>query len=58
MKQLFYSTLFILTFLIVSCDLLKELDIPHTNGHKYVDLGLPSGTLWATMNVGELKPFR
>lgn len=22
------------------------------NGHKYVDLGLPSGTLWATMNVG------
>ena len=23
-----------------------------TNGHKYVDLGLPSGTKWATMNVG------
>lgn len=22
------------------------------NGHDYVDLGLPSGTLWATMNVG------
>lgn len=22
------------------------------NGHKYVDLGLPSGTLWATCNVG------
>lgn len=22
------------------------------NGHKYVDLGLPSGTLWATTNVG------
>ena len=22
------------------------------NGHKYVDLGLPSGTKWATMNVG------
>ena len=22
------------------------------NGHEYVDLGLPSGTLWATMNVG------
>ena len=21
-------------------------------GHEYVDLGLPSGTLWATMNVG------
>lgn len=23
-----------------------------TNGHPYVDLGLTSGTLWATMNVG------
>ena len=23
-----------------------------SNGHKYVDLGLPSGTLWATMNIG------
>ena len=22
------------------------------NGHKYVDLGLPNGTKWATMNVG------
>ena len=22
------------------------------NGHTYIDLGLPSGTLWATMNVG------
>lgn len=22
------------------------------NGHEYVDLGLPSGTLWATKNVG------
>ena len=22
------------------------------DGHEYVDLGLPSGTLWATMNVG------
>lgn len=27
-----------------------------TNGHSYVDLGLPSGTLWATMNVGASKP--
>lgn len=26
--------------------------IPNFNGHEYVDLGLPSGTLWATMNVG------
>ena len=24
--------------------------------HEYVDLGLPSGTLWATMNIGAPKP--
>ncbi|MBR5081260.1 MAG: protein kinase [Bacteroidales bacterium] len=28
----------------------------HYNGHDYVDLGLPSGTLWATCNVGASKP--
>ena len=26
------------------------------NGHEYVDLGLPSGTLWATCNVGAKAP--
>ena len=26
------------------------------NGYDYVDLGLPSGTKWATMNVGASKP--
>ena len=26
------------------------------NGHEYVDLGLPSGTKWATCNVGAMKP--
>ena len=25
-------------------------------GHDYVDMGLPSGTLWATMNVGASSP--
>ena len=25
-------------------------------GHEFVDLGLPSGTLWATCNVGAKKP--
>ena len=28
----------------------------NANGYEYVDLGLPSGTLWATMNVGSDKP--
>ncbi len=27
-----------------------------TNGHEWVNLGLPSGTLWATCNVGASKP--
>jgi len=26
------------------------------NDHDYVDLGLPSGTLWATCNIGATKP--
>lgn len=26
------------------------------NGHRYIDLGLPSGTLWATCNVGANSP--
>ncbi len=26
------------------------------NGHTYVDLGLPSGLKWATMNVGAISP--
>ncbi len=27
-----------------------------SENHEYVDLGLPSGTLWATCNVGATKP--
>lgn len=41
----------------------REIFCPHRiqssgsyGGHDYVDLGLPSGTLWATCNVGALKP--
>lgn len=29
---------------------------PNLNGHECVDLGLPSGTLWATCNVGASSP--
>lgn len=31
-------------------------NLPKANGHEYVDLGLPSGTLWATCNVGASSP--
>ena len=33
-----------------------EEENPDANGYEYVDLGLPSGTLWATMNVGADSP--
>lgn len=36
-------------------------EIAFENGRMYVDLGLPSGTMWATMNIGEgglfLEPY-
>ena len=31
----------------------KEID---SNGYEYVDLELPSKTLWATCNIGANKP--
>ena len=37
----------------------KVTDVYHDgteNGYNYVDLGLPSGTLWATCNVGAQSP--
>ena len=33
-----------------------KLSIGETNGHVWVDLGLPSGTKWATSNVGSTTP--
>ena len=34
----------------------KEVSFVESEEHEYVDLGLPSGTLWATCNVGASKP--
>ena len=34
----------------------EEPETPDNNGHEYVDLGLPSGLLWATCNVGANSP--
>lgn len=30
--------------------------VPMVDGYEYVDLGLPSGTLWATTNIGAASP--
>ena len=37
-------------------DSVVDNNIDSLNGHDYVDLGLPSGTLWATCNVGADTP--
>lgn len=42
---------FLLFFMIVFCSSCKTVE-----NHDYVDLGLPSGTLWATCNVGDVAP--
>lgn len=34
----------------------KSMNAQTYKGHDYVDLGLPSGTLWATCNVGATTP--
>lgn len=34
----------------------QDLTIGTLNGHRWVDLGLPSGTKWATSNVGSETP--
>lgn len=44
---------------LVACD--DDDDAPNNEldmykGHEYVDLGLTSGTMWATTNVGASKP--
>lgn len=45
----------VLSFVFISCG--DDMDEPATpDGHKYVDLGLPSRTLWATCNIGAKSP--
>lgn len=44
-KQLFLLAFMALSVVISGCD-----------KHEYVDLGLPSGTKWATCNIGAEKP--
>ena len=51
MKKVFLLMAVILPFVFASCgDDKNESAVP--DNHEYVDLGLPSGTLWATCNVG------
>ena len=47
---------FIATLLLLVAGLQTTKSQNTINGHEYVDLRLPSGTLWATMNVGASSP--
>ena len=62
MKKLFYFTVVALLSL-TACEKPFDPNNPSSigssgkaNGHDYVDLGLPSGTKWATCNVGAESP--
>jgi hypothetical protein len=55
MKKILLLMAVALPFVLISCD--DDKDEPLSiDGHEYVDLGLPSGTLWATCNVGADSP--
>ena len=55
MKKILLLTAMVLPFVLISCgDDKDEPDSP--DNHEYVDLGLPSGTLWATCNIGADNP--
>ncbi|MBO4549933.1 MAG: hypothetical protein J5733_04315 [Bacteroidaceae bacterium] len=40
----------------IDVSLLESVTFEEADNHEFVDLGLPSGTLWATMNVGANSP--
>ncbi len=44
--------LFLLSALLCAIGAIGQTE----NGHEYVDLGLPSGTMWATCNLGATTP--
>ena len=54
------AAMMLMMFFAVGCN--KPIEPSHEddenehNGHEYVDLGLPSGILWATYNVGADTP--
>ena len=55
MKKILFLMAAALSFVFISCS--DDKDEPETpDEYEYVDLGLPSGTLWATCNVGAKAP--
>ena len=57
MKKILLLMTIALTFAFISSCYNDKDDEPVVpDNHEYVDLGLPSGTLWATCNVGATSP--
>ncbi|MBR5631011.1 MAG: hypothetical protein IKW82_05140 [Bacteroidales bacterium] len=50
------ATLMLMMICLVNCTKNAIDNSGSLNGHDFVDLGLPSGTLWATCNVGANTP--
>lgn len=50
------STITIVSGMQLYAQWTQERNVKTHNGRVYVDLGLPSGTKWATMNVGAISP--
>ena len=56
MKAIAAIMLTVVVVCAAGCNKNNEPNNGTYNGHEYVDLGLPSGTLWATNNVGAGMP--
>ena len=55
MKKILLLMAIVLPFVLISCG--DDKDEPESpDNHEWIDLGLPSGTLWATCNIGANKP--
>lgn len=52
MKKIYFLAMCCLAVCLSAC----SGDKGSENGHEWVDLGLPSGTKWATCNIGATKP--
>ena len=56
-KLIFFAAACCMAALFAACEKNDVESVSGTaNGHDYVDLGLPSGTKWATCNVGATAP--
>ena len=55
MKKVIYTPM-ALVMMVAGMECSAQTVSGQVEGHDYVDLGLPSGTKWATCNVGASKP--